>query len=743
MIYCINPKCEQQENPSHLNYCQACGSQLLLKGRYRVLHHLKTGGFGQTYEVDDNGTKKVLKVLRQEQFTHPEQIEKVVALFKQESEVLSQLNHPGIPKVEPDSYFSYLPQNRQQPPVHCLVMEKIDGLNLDEWFNQRDYQPITQGQAIDWLTQLLGILNLLHPQYFHRDIKPSNIMLKKDGGLVLIDFGSVREVTGTYFGKLPDKDITMICSKGYTPLEQIEGQAVAQSDFFALGRTLVYLLTGTDLTQFKEESPTGKLIWQEHAPQIADELKCLIDWLMEPSIEHRPRNTQEILQHLNLVKSGNTNQVTKITVNHPHQGTTHYPETSLPPDNNHSKILNSPLPQVTGAQMNYCINPRCQQRQNPTNVEFCQSCHTPLLIKNRYRLVSYLRKSKALDNAELFEVEDFGSEAVIGDRYKVMKVLKNNSSLMVSLFKQEAEILKNLDHPGIPKVKLGDGYFSFDIHCQSRQQKLLRKNKPLHCLVMQKIEGKNLAEWLKQHENGKIDYHLAYQWLVNLLEIVDYLHKKQYFHRDIKPSNIMRCSNGQLILIDFGTAREITRTVVEILLGTDVIGARIRSEGYTPPEQKDGMAVPQSDFYALGRTLVHLLTGIPPIHLEEDTQTGKLKWQEHAQPIPEALANWLDYLMEPDFRNRPPNAAFILEKLRDKNVDNLPFPSVIALSTSTIEKSVPLWLKILNFGIFSILLITGLLWFQARQEFRERQPKQLSKVASTVNYPAEVRIKRQ
>ena len=732
MIYCINPKCEQQENPSHINYCQTCGSELLLKGRYRVLHHLKTGGFGETYEVDDRGTKKVLKVLRQEQFPHPEQRKKVVALFKQESEVLSQLHHPGIPQVEPDSYFTYLPHNSQKQPLHCLVMEKIDGLNLHEWLNQRNYEPINQEQAINWLTQLVGILNLLHPQYFHRDIKPSNIMLKPDGRLVLIDFGSIREVTATYIGKLPSNDITMICSPGYAPLEQIEGQAVAQSDFFALGRTFVYLLTGTDIRELREEAETGKLIWREQAPQISEALKDLLDWFMEAKIEARPQNTQEILQHLEIIPSENWELPTQISVQHPHPITTHYPETALPPENNQNKIPNSPLPVVTATLSNYCINPKCHQRQNPANLEFCQTCNAPLLIKNRYRLISYLRTPKALDNAELFEVEDLGSEAVIGSRYKVLKVLKNNASLVVNLFKQEAEILKNLDHPGIPKVKPGDGYFSWDISCQSKQQKTQRKNKPLHCLVMEKIPGTNLADWLKQQQNGKIDYHLAYQWLVKILEIVDYLHKKQYFHRDIKPSNIILQPNGQLVLVDFGTAREITRTVVEILLGTDVIGAGIRSEGYTPLEQKEGMAVPQSDFYALGRTLVHLLTGIPPIHLEEDSKTGKLKWQDHAKPIPEALANWLDYLMEPDFRNRPPNAAFILEKLRNKNIENLPSPPAIVQSTTTRNKPARFWLKILNFGLFSIVLITGLLWLQARQEFYEREPKKLFKGASEV-----------
>jgi len=256
-----------------------------------VIQQLGGGGFGNTYEVDDSGTKKVLKVLFN---IHP----KAVELFQQEAEVLKRLNHPGVPKVESDGYFTYTPRDSQQP-LHCLVMEKIEGLNLEEYLIQRDHQPIGERAAVRWLKQLVEILHTVHQQqYFHRDIKPPNIMLRPGGQLVLIDFGTAREVTQTFMQKVAGQQVTGIMSPGYTPSEQMNGKAVPQSDFFALGRTFVYLLTGKSPQEFPEHPRTGELIWRTDAVGISQKLLDFIDYLMAPFPGNRPRNTQDILQRL-------------------------------------------------------------------------------------------------------------------------------------------------------------------------------------------------------------------------------------------------------------------------------------------------------------------------------------------------------------------------------------------------------------------------------------------------------------
>jgi serine/threonine protein kinase len=293
MSHCLSPKCPKPADPqnTHNLVCRHCGSQLLLQGRYRVKQLLGEGRFGKTYEVDDRGTAKVLKVLL---LNDP----KALALLQQEARVLSQLPHPGIPRVEPDGYFTFFPKDRHQP-LHCLVMEKIEGINLEEWQHQQN-QPLSQAQALSWLKQLVEILHQLHQQlYCHRDIKPSNIRLTRNGQLVLIDFGSAREVSHTSLVRVSsERDVISVTSPGYTPLEQANGKAVPQSDFFALGRTFVYLLTGKSPNDFPEDPRTGELLWQHRAPQVSKSVTDLIDDLMAPLPSNRPHNAQVILQRI-------------------------------------------------------------------------------------------------------------------------------------------------------------------------------------------------------------------------------------------------------------------------------------------------------------------------------------------------------------------------------------------------------------------------------------------------------------
>ncbi|MEP6519928.1 protein kinase domain-containing protein [Microcoleus vaginatus] len=291
--YCLNPKCPNPSDPANSgkSACIHCGSELLLQGRYRLVAPLGGGGFGRTFEVDDNGARRVLKVLLKE---HP----KAVELFKQEADVLVRLRHPGIPKVDRDGYFTFTPAHSTES-FHCLVMEKIAGANLQDWLKHRG-RPISQEQAVNWLKQLSEILDQVHRlNYFHRDIKPHNIMCKPNGQLVLIDFGTAREVSATYFAKVGQgQNVTGIVSPGYTPPEQTNGKAVPQSDFFALGRTFVYLLTGKPPTAFPENPRTGRLMWRKGAPQVSDAVANVIDYLMAPFPGNRPQSPQMVLQCL-------------------------------------------------------------------------------------------------------------------------------------------------------------------------------------------------------------------------------------------------------------------------------------------------------------------------------------------------------------------------------------------------------------------------------------------------------------
>jgi len=256
---------------------------------------LGEGGFAKTYEVSDRTSiPKVIKVLSKNE---PKRIEQ----FQREAQVLTRLNHPGVPQAEES--FTFYPNNSQEP-VHCLVMEKIEGENLEKWLKNRDNRPISEKLAVDWLIQLANTLHAVHQQQlFHRDIKPSNIMLKPDGRLVLIDFGIAREITGTYEKKQAAGQVTKVVSDGYSPLEQVTGSAAPQSDFFALGRTFVHLLTGEHPLnlgdQYRHDIYTDELEdWRDQAPQISSILGDFIDQLMARPIQKRPADTQAILEQL-------------------------------------------------------------------------------------------------------------------------------------------------------------------------------------------------------------------------------------------------------------------------------------------------------------------------------------------------------------------------------------------------------------------------------------------------------------
>ncbi|MDE5086723.1 MAG: serine/threonine protein kinase, partial [Trichodesmium sp. St16_bin2-tuft] len=110
MSYCLNPNCPDPRDPLNggRRTCCQCGSELVLQNRYRIVKPLGSGGFGKTYLVEDQGIQKVLKVLLK---SHP----KAISLFQQEAQVLISLRNPGIPKIEEDGYFTFLPADSEEP----------------------------------------------------------------------------------------------------------------------------------------------------------------------------------------------------------------------------------------------------------------------------------------------------------------------------------------------------------------------------------------------------------------------------------------------------------------------------------------------------------------------------------------------------------------------------------------------------------------------------------------------------
>ena len=313
----------------------------------------------------------------------------------------------------------------------------------------------------------------------------------------------------------------------------------------------------------------------------------------------------------------------------------------------------------------HCINPDCPRPYPQTwGNNFCQSCGTPLRLKNRYVPLEGLGSGGF---ASIFTVWDTETQTE-----RVLKLLLETSPKAVKLFEQEALVLARLRHSGVPRVE-PDGYF----HVQTQNFSGGDRNvtaRHLPCLVMEKIHGKTLEEVLNEHPQG-CPQEWVFSWLSQAVEILEELHRCQIIHRDIKPSNLMLrdpespqvlLNKGlgglQLVTIDFGGVKQMGG--VEPMGKDSPSSTRLISPGYSPPEQiVGGGVVPATDFYALGRTCIHLLTGKYPAEIE-DPMTGELRWR-HIVSVSPAFANLLDDMVRSNIQQRPASAADVRARLKE------------------------------------------------------------------------------
>lgn len=314
----------------------------------------------------------------------------------------------------------------------------------------------------------------------------------------------------------------------------------------------------------------------------------------------------------------------------------------------------------------HCINPDCQRPYpQPWGNKFCNSCGAPLQLVDRY---VPLQRLGAGGFARIYTVWDLKTQTE-----KVLKVLVEDSPKAQELFAQEAAVLESLQHPGVPKVD-ADSYFHINVetlhvtspqHVKSPRHGASHPTRQLSSLVMEKIHGQTLEEIFEQHPQG-CPPELVLNWLGQAVEILQELHKRKIIHRDIKPSNLMLRSHivplpplakggwgDQLVLIDFGGAKQFS---------TESSSTRLFSSGYSPPEQIVGGNVgPATDFYALGRTMIEMLTGKSVLDLE-DPLTGKLNWRNGVDVNPQ-LADLLDEMVEENVRSRPATSAIVQKRL--------------------------------------------------------------------------------
>lgn len=204
----------------------------LVDGKYKILNKVGQGGMSVVYlAMNEKANKQwAVKEVRKDGIKDFEVVKQGLVA---ETDILKRLSHPNLPSIidviDTDESF-------------IIIMDYIQGNSLNKALDEFGAQP--QENVIAWAKQLCDVLGYLHtrtPAIIYRDMKPANIMLKPDGNVTLIDFGTAREYKEKNLA-----DTTCLGTVGYAAPEQFGGmgQTDARTDIYCLGATLYHLVTG-------------------------------------------------------------------------------------------------------------------------------------------------------------------------------------------------------------------------------------------------------------------------------------------------------------------------------------------------------------------------------------------------------------------------------------------------------------------------------------------------------------------
>ena len=294
--YCVNPQCPSPKNHPKLKKCNTCGSNLILNQQYRVIKLLGKGGFGTTFVgVDLTVVGNPLCVVKQLRPATDEEkaFKMALSLFEREAKTLGKISHPQIPKL-----MNYFVDGEH----FYLIQELINGQNLQREIKTNGvYGELAVKRFLDEMTPVIKYIH--SEKVIHRDIKPANILKrKKDGKLILIDFGAVKDQVNTQLAKTFGQEALTkfaVGTMGYAPPEQLAMRPIYSSDIYALGATCVYLLTGKSPKKFERDPHTGELLWRKEVT-IGNELAKIISTMLNPDTRQRFKTADELLLALDL-----------------------------------------------------------------------------------------------------------------------------------------------------------------------------------------------------------------------------------------------------------------------------------------------------------------------------------------------------------------------------------------------------------------------------------------------------------
>jgi eukaryotic-like serine/threonine-protein kinase len=264
-------------------------------------------------------------------------------------------------------------------------------------------------------------------------------------------------------------------------------------------------------------------------------------------------------------------------------------------------------------------------------------------LKGRYKIIQDLKRGAF---GRTYCAEDH--QDTQGGLYVVKQLQPNTTNPAIleearRRFELEASTLEKLgDHDQIPKLLA---------HFEENQE---------FYLVQDFVDGQDLSREIT--DGKRWNETEVVTMLVDVLEVLEYIHQQNVIHRDIKPSNLIRRkSDHKIVLIDFGAVKEIETLVINTSGQTS--GSVIGTPGYMPIEHLGGRPRFNSDIYALGMTAIQALTGLLPLKLPRDSQTDELVWRNVVE-VNDQLGDILDKMVRSQYRERYQSATEVLDDLK-------------------------------------------------------------------------------
>lgn len=285
-----------------------------LASNYRIIKLLGEGSNGRTWLARTLiGDKSV--AIKSLKFSQMESL-KSYELFLREAEVLASLDVHGVP------IFYETVIDKSQNNDCFLVQQFIDAPSIQSYLDQG--RIFSESETLLLMRKLAEILKELETNYtppiIHRDIKPSNILchmpVLTDNALVdldpwLIDFGAVANPQKRQQGS------TVAGTLGYMAPEQIVGDNTIQADYYALGATMLHMLTGVPPYEINAElfSLQFKPVIQDRAPNVSPNMIELLEILLDKAPEQRPHHIDELIRYIENVMQGRPPKLDEQTQN--------------------------------------------------------------------------------------------------------------------------------------------------------------------------------------------------------------------------------------------------------------------------------------------------------------------------------------------------------------------------------------------------------------------------------------------